>query len=70
MKRSEMLSDIVDVLENYAGNDCSPHLDVAELILSRIEEAGMLPPTNTCKLIPDELRGGVKHSPAKREWDE
>ena len=43
---------------------------LCENILSMVEEQGMLPPTNTCKLIPDDLRGGIKHSPTKREWDD
>lgn len=42
----------------------------AEAIAAEVDDLGFLPPTNTCKLIPDEIRGGMKHSPAERKYDE
>lgn len=42
----------------------------AKYVLDAIEEAGMLPPNCTVKLIPDLERGGTKHSPTERRWDD
>lgn len=39
-------------------------------VVAYIEDIGMLPPPSTCKLIPDNLKGGVKHSEVKHEWDD
>lgn len=72
MKRSEALGIIEDELIFYAHHkDYLNSEDVAKLILNNLEARGMLPPVNTCKLIPDPQRPGYhKHSESKREWDE
>lgn len=69
MKRTEMRSKIAALLEKHKNNCCGPH-DVARYVLELVEEAGMLPPTQTCKLIEDTVRGGLKHGPSERVWDE
>lgn len=66
MKRSEMVVLIAEHLIEPKSEDL---MVVASQILKRIEDRGMLPPTNTCKLVPDTNRGGFKHSETKREWD-
>lgn len=67
MKRSEMLKKITSIVGD-PWIFLEPH-EYAAKVLDAIEEAGMLPPTNTCKLIPDG-KGGEKHSESKRAWDE
>lgn len=45
--------------------------DCLRLLDFLVSELGMLPPTNTCRLVPDEKRPGMmKHSECKREWDD
>jgi len=73
MKRSQMIEEIEVILENMQlelfGN-CVGCRSYAEKILENMEEAGMLPPTQSPSLIPDTLNGGLKHGPALRVWDE
>jgi hypothetical protein len=76
MTRKEMLKKIEVALENSFGGDPDtgetlyPHTDyMAYVVLKTVEELGMLPPNNACKLIPDG-NGGFKHNPTLREWDE
>lgn len=67
MKRKEMINKIRDLLldPNYTSAIARAHD-----ILLMVEEQGMLPPINTCKLVPDDMRPGMlKHSETKREWD-
>lgn len=68
MKRSEM----IDKLEGKLVAELSYSFTREEIsdILKIIEEEGMLPPTQTCKLVPDTYRGGMKHGPCQRIWDE
>lgn len=71
MKRSQMLAIIRATLRNYGVEPCpNKHDDMAEDILNTVEEFGMLPPTNTCTIVPDEVHGGFRHSETKRAWDE
>lgn len=65
MKRSEMIEVIAKRL-----NPIGVSTPTCEEILDLVEEAGMLPPVNICKVIPDATRGGYKHSPTAREWDD
>ena len=67
MKRSEM---VVLIAEHLIEPKSEDPMVVASQILQRMEDRGMLPPTNTCRVIPDTSpRGGFKHSETKREWD-
>ena len=68
MKRSEMRSLLKEIVETH--KPCCNDWTIAEFLLAKIEEVGMLPPTNECKLVPDDHRGGTKHSETKREWDQ
>lgn len=74
MKRSEMIRDIATLIHesrDIPGEfDIGDVLETAKDILDYIEEVGMLPPTCTVKLIPDDQRGGFKHSTALPQWDE
>ena len=70
MKRSKMIEVICDAYNNVKCGDEIMTEFLANNILESIEESGMLPPTQECKLVPDELRGGIKHGPALRVWDE
>lgn len=46
------------------------HTLLSDAILTfAVDELGMLPPTNTCKLV-DDGKGGQKHSASERKWDE
>lgn len=70
MKRSKMIKEISYFLEMYL-DEPERHENTARHILDLVEKQGMLPPVNTCRLIPDPLRPGYhKHSETKREWDE
>jgi hypothetical protein len=55
MKRSEMLGNIVLVLEEFYGQD-RYHKRVSESLLNKIEKAGMLPPLNEDWMSLDECR--------------
>lgn len=70
MKRCEMVTLIADTYNEYKlGDELMPEI-IADVILDRMEKKGILPPVQTVTLIPDELRGGMKHSPSQRVWDE
>jgi hypothetical protein len=67
MKKSEAALAIAEFLIEPKSDD---PICTAEQILERLEKFGMLPPTNTCRLVEDELRPDMtKHSESKREWD-
>lgn len=68
MKKSEMIEEIVRLLPDISNVNTSPEI-LAESILDTILSKGMLPPVNTCRIVPDKVRGGHKHSPTAREWD-
>ena len=74
MKRSEMIDEIACVLLAYGATypqyPLSNLTELAKEILKMQENKGMLPPTNACRIIPDEVRGGFKHSETKRAWDD
>jgi hypothetical protein len=70
MKRSEMVELIRAAVQESNADFGWYETEQAEFVLKAIEEAGILPPTNTCKLIPDETKGGTKHSPSERKWDD
>lgn len=80
MKKSEAIEKLVVVLEENSSENVQAGLmthevfdtyaTVRALLDYAVNELGMLPPTNTCKLIPDPIRGGQKHSESKREWDD
>lgn len=63
MKRSKMVLEIEERLDelyspfNYHNNYAA--IDILKLI----EELGMLPPVNTCKVVDG------KHTPSERSWD-
>jgi hypothetical protein len=77
MKRSEAINKLmhkvispVEIItkKNY---DAGIYEMRAKNLLDFIEkELGMLPPTQTCKMVPDTYHGGEKHGPAQRVWDE
>lgn len=75
MKRHEMVEKIANFLMDGYSKEHQTHdtgifcLAQADTIVAMIQEAGMLPPINTCKIIPDG-KGGFKHSETKREWDD
>lgn len=69
MKRTEMVKKIEDLMSDLLINGYSMEA-VANAVLRKEEELGMLPPTQTCKLVEDTVRGGLKHGPCQREWDE
>lgn len=71
MKRSDMIElmwKFIQTVERDYDYYMEKH-DTEEL-LNKMEQAGMLPPLQQCKVIPDEVRGGFKHSECKREWEE
>lgn len=81
MKRSVMVKELVAKgLELSVEIQNSPEYEnlsvreydllITDKLLAFLEEQGMLPPPQECKLVPDHLRGGVKHSECKRVWDE
>ena len=71
MKRNDAVDAIRWILLE-AGDDAiyEDARTVALRVLSYMEDIGMLPPLSTCTLVPDPLRGGVKHGETKREWDD
>lgn len=71
MKRSEMIKLIEKALyKSYKDGGYVHNLgDQAKAVLEEIDPL-ILPPTQECKVIPDEIRGGHKHSPSLRVWDE
>lgn len=70
MKRSEMIELISNTYDEHkCGDEPMPEL-IAEAILNKMEERGMQPPAQECKVIPDTNRGGMKHGPCQRVWDE
>ena len=66
MKRSEMVQLIGYYFNDH---DFENEEEAGEAVLEMIERMGMLPPTNTCRVISDG-NGGFKHSPTAREWDD
>ena len=71
MKRSEMVDKIKQHLLCYDLDLDDEELeDEAYFILSIVENNGMLPPTSTCKLVPDTYHGGIKHGPIGHNWDD
>lgn len=69
MKRSEMIEKICNTYNDVKCGDEIMTEYLADKILIIIEEAGMLPPINTCKVITDG-KGNFKHSPTERKWDD
>jgi hypothetical protein len=69
MKYQDMRARFAAIIEKH--KDCCSSHSLADLLLMDADDAGMLPPTNTCTLEPDPLRPGMtKHSECKREWDD
>ena len=72
MKRSKMETKISEevfhFVEKYFPNakvcKLGDYYDLAKDILNLVEDHGMLPPVNTCK-----IKDG-KHTTSKREWDD
>lgn len=55
MKRSEMVQEIIDTLEEHISlnaYDWKYRKNIANVILRRIEEYGMIPPCTDCKRPP------------------
>jgi hypothetical protein len=72
MKRSEMINVILEAARKNGLYDAFHGTDedkTGAAILNSIEEAGMLPPTQSPSLI-DLPDGTQKHGPALRVWDE
>jgi len=70
MKRSEAIKTIVkELVDQLQAPQSLNTACIAHDILFRLEALGMLPPINTCHLVPHE-DGSTKHSSSKREWDE
>lgn len=69
MKRSEMLKLMAKTIEEKSLLFCFDLKKDCEVLLDLIEREGMLPPTSTIVMIKDTVRGGLKHSETKREWD-
>ena len=76
MKRSSFIEDVASLLISSSISfekefNYKEAKRIAETIELYTKQIGMLPPINTCVLVPDPLRPGYhKHSESKREWDE
>lgn len=67
MTKNQMIALVKQETDNWLFNPINE--TEIEWILNIVEKNGMLPPTQACTLVPDKLRGGHKHSEAKRQWD-
>jgi hypothetical protein len=69
MKRSEMVNLIWQYIQEVERDyDRYMEEENASELLLKIEQAGMLPPPQTNKIIYDEK--GPKHNEATRQWDD
>lgn len=80
MKRSEMIEKVALALaKDFEGDPTFEPTEsqmfmfrgLATAALNAVEQLGMLPPLNTVRVIPNDLRPNtLMHSEVKHSWDE